>query len=98
MSCYKFTHFHFIYILKKFTDAGDASLFTSLESLIINNIPLEPTEWRRSYGRPVKSVYIESAFVPFNKDNLPKAGVRKLLEQPILHIYWTECSVSMSHF
>ncbi|KAJ9595260.1 hypothetical protein L9F63_013448, partial [Diploptera punctata] len=73
------------------TYAGDAALFSSLESSIVQALPQESAEWRRSYGRPVKSVYVEASFVSFDKDTLPKQGDWQLIQQPILHIFWTEC-------
>ncbi|GLH14883.1 Uncharacterized protein GBIM_19313 [Gryllus bimaculatus] len=74
------------------TYAGDGALFSSLQSLLVQSLPQEPAEWRRSYGRPVKSVYVGASFVPFSKETLPKEGQWQLIQQPIFHIYWTECS------
>lgn len=73
------------------TCAGDAALFSSLESSLVQALPQDPTEWRRSYGRVVKSVYVEASFISFGKDVLPKQGDWHLIEQPIFHIFWTEC-------
>ena len=80
------------------SDAGDAELFTSLESSLENALPQDCAEWRRSYGRPIKSVYVEASFVPFSKDILPKQGDWQLIQQPILHIFWTECVVCVYLF
>ena len=49
-------------------------------------LPQDPTEWRRSYGRAVKSVYVEASFIPFSKDILPKQGDWHLIHPPKFHI------------
>lgn len=74
------------------TYSGDGNLFSSLQSLLLQSLPQEPAEWRRSYGRPVKSVYVGASFIPFKKEILPKEGQWQLIQQPIFHIYWTECA------
>ncbi|XP_044892459.1 trafficking protein particle complex subunit 10 isoform X3 [Felis catus] len=48
-------------------------------------------EWRRSYGRAPKMIHLESNFVQFKEELLPKDGNKALLTFPFLHIYWTEC-------
>lgn len=73
------------------TYAGDKALFASLEQHLNKGMPLEPTEWKRSYSRPVKSVYTEATFAPFDRNQLPKEGDWNLIRQPIFHTYWTEC-------
>ncbi|KAK3926180.1 Trafficking protein particle complex subunit 10 [Frankliniella fusca] len=73
------------------TYAGDKNLFSSLEGLLVQRIPQEATEWKRSYGRPVKSVFTEAIFAPFNRSQLPKDGDWHLIGLPIFHTYWTEC-------
>nr|CAD7455545.1 unnamed protein product [Timema tahoe] len=72
-------------------DAGDTELFHSLESSLVEALPKEACEWRRSYGRAVKSVFVSASFVPFSKEILPKGGNWQLTHQPVFHIYWTEC-------
>lgn len=74
--------------------SGDKELFESLESLLTSSLPQEPTEWRRSYGRIIKSVHVPATFVPFSKEILPKEGDYHLIHQPIFHTYWTQCPVS----
>lgn len=49
----------------------------------------------RSYGRAPKMIHLESNFVQFKEELLPKEGNRALLTFPFLHIYWTECCVSI---
>ena len=49
----------------------------------------------RSYGRAPKMIHLESNFVQFKEELLPKEGNKALLTVPFLHIYWTECCVSI---
>lgn len=49
----------------------------------------------RSYGRAPKMIHLESNFVQFKEELLPKEGNKALLTFPFLHIYWTECCVSV---
>lgn len=74
-----------------FSDAGDVGLFTSLAPSIVQALPQDSTEWRRTYGRVTKSVKVEASFVPFSSEILPRSGDWQLIKQPIFHIYWTEC-------
>lgn len=39
-------------------------------------------------------IHLESNFVQFKEELLPKEGNKALLTFPFLHIYWTECCVS----
>ncbi|XP_076879647.1 LOW QUALITY PROTEIN: trafficking protein particle complex subunit 10 [Brachyhypopomus gauderio] len=73
------------------TCAGDQTLFTALYSLLAQQLPREPMEWRRSYGRAPKMIHLEANFVQFKEDLLPKEGNKALLTFPFLHIYWTDC-------
>nr|XP_056714262.1 trafficking protein particle complex subunit 10 [Euleptes europaea] len=73
------------------TCAGDQSLFSSLYPTLSQQLPREPMEWRRSYGRAPKMIHLESNFVQFKEELLPKDGNKALLTFPFLHIYWTEC-------
>uniref|UniRef100_A0A8B9Q831 Trafficking protein particle complex subunit 10 n=1 Tax=Apteryx owenii TaxID=8824 RepID=A0A8B9Q831_APTOW len=73
------------------TCAGDQNLFTSLYPTLSQQLPREPMEWRRSYGRAPKMIHLESNFVQFKEELLPKEGNKALLTFPFLHIYWTEC-------
>jgi hypothetical protein len=40
-------------------------------------------------------IHLESNFVQFKEELLPKEGNKALLTFPFLHIYWTECCVSV---
>ncbi|XP_070345132.1 trafficking protein particle complex subunit 10 isoform X8 [Equus asinus] len=77
------------------TCAGDQNLFTSVYPTLSQQLPREPMEWRRSYGRAPKMIHLESNFVQFKEELLPKEGNKALLTFPFLHIYWTECCVSV---
>ncbi|CAB3233344.1 unnamed protein product [Arctia plantaginis] len=71
------------------TCAGDWNLFCTLEAPLVAAIPQDSCEWRRSYGRATKSVYLEASFIKYNKDKV--LSELNLLKKPILHIYWTDC-------
>ncbi|XP_062312495.1 trafficking protein particle complex subunit 10 isoform X1 [Osmerus eperlanus] len=73
------------------TCAGDQALFTSLYTPLAQQLPREPMEWRRTYGRAPKMIHLEANFVQFKEDLLPKEGNKALLTFPFLHIYWTDC-------
>lgn len=83
-----------------FIDSGDLPLFQSLEQHIVTAIPNDTCEWKRSYGRPVKNVRVETKFQTFDTKllELYKNGEWSILENPVLHIYVTECSVSFLEF
>uniref|UniRef100_A0AAY4BYE3 Trafficking protein particle complex subunit 10 n=1 Tax=Denticeps clupeoides TaxID=299321 RepID=A0AAY4BYE3_9TELE len=73
------------------TCAGDQALFTSLYNALAQQLPREPMEWRRSYGRAPKMIHLEANFVQFKEELLPREGNKALLTFPFLHIYWTDC-------
>lgn len=73
------------------TCAGDQALFTSLYTTLAQQLPREPMEWRRTYGRAPKMIHLEANFVQFKEELLPKEGNKALLTFPFLHIYWTDC-------
>ena len=70
------------------TFAGDSAVFRNLESGLADGLPQEAVEWKRSYGRTSRTVYVETNFVPFNAQQLTS---RTLLGQPVFHTYWTDC-------
>lgn len=74
------------------TCAGDENLFSTLEKNLLQAIPADMVEWRRSFSRPIKQVKLGATFVPFSRDILPTDKDWHLIKQPIFHIYWTECS------
>lgn len=73
------------------TCAGDQALFTSLYATLAQQLPREPMEWRRTYGRAPKMIHLEANFVQFKEELLPKEGNKALLTFPFLHIFWTDC-------
>uniref|UniRef100_A0A672Y8I7 Trafficking protein particle complex 10 n=1 Tax=Sphaeramia orbicularis TaxID=375764 RepID=A0A672Y8I7_9TELE len=73
------------------TCAGDQALFTLLYTSLAQQLPREPMEWRRTYGRAPKMIHLEANFVQFKEELLPKDGNKALLTFPFLHIYWTDC-------
>lgn len=73
------------------TCAGELEVFSSLEDNLTQALPQESTEWKRSLGRPTKSVYISANFTPFSSEGLPKCAQWDLVRYPLFHIYWTEC-------
>lgn len=74
--------------------AGDWNLFCTLEAPLVAAIPQDSCEWRRSYGRVTKSVYLEASFVKYSKEKVGQLEYN-LLKKPILNIYWTDCAVSI---
>jgi trafficking protein particle complex subunit 10 len=74
--------------------AGDWNLFCTLEAALVAAIPQDCSEWRRSYGRIFKKVFVDATFKQFSKDILPNENDWNLIKQPIFHIYWTDCAVS----
>ncbi|XP_036673986.3 trafficking protein particle complex subunit 10 [Drosophila suzukii] len=76
------------------TYSGSCPLFRSLESQILNAIPLDTCEWRRTFQRPTKHVRLEAQTQQFNVAALEKykQGDWSILEHPILHIFVTECN------
>ncbi|KAH8382030.1 hypothetical protein KR009_001512, partial [Drosophila setifemur] len=75
-------------------DSGSCPLFRSLETQILNAIPLDTCEWRRTFQRPTKHVRLEAFTQQFNVAALEKykSGDWSILEHPILHIFVTECN------
>ncbi|GAB0090536.1 Trafficking protein particle complex subunit 10 [Sergentomyia squamirostris] len=76
------------------TYAGDVPLFRSLEANIAAAVPNDTSEWRRSYGRPIKNVRMEASFRQFETESLEKfkRGEWTVLQHPVLHIFVTECN------
>ncbi|KAI4467519.1 epilepsy holoprosencephaly candidate 1/tmem1 [Holotrichia oblita] len=73
------------------TCAGELEVFSLLEDNLSLALPQDSCEWRRSLGRPVRSVHIGANFAPFSPNALPKPNQWDLIRQPLFHIYWTEC-------
>ncbi|KAG4077667.1 hypothetical protein HA402_015710 [Bradysia odoriphaga] len=77
------------------TFCGNGPLFRSIESHLVTSVPLDTCEWKRSYGRPVKNVRVEASFQPFDAKQLEKFknDCWSITEQPVLHLYVTECDI-----
>ena len=69
-------------------------MFRSLQRSLVEGLPQEPYEWRRSYGRVAKPVCVEADFVAFSVETLPPEKPERLIGIPILHTFWTDCVVS----
>lgn len=76
-----------------FLGTGELEVFSAIEDNLIQALPQEVGELRRSLGRPVRSVHIGANFAPFSPAALPKGYNWDLIRQPLFHIYWTECTV-----
>lgn len=76
-------------------DAGDIELFKNLEATLSQALPQEKAEWRRSFGRGIREVTLHAVFMPFSVDILQKVDNYHLLKEPVLHIFWTQCAVSI---
>lgn len=74
------------------TFTGDLKLFSELQPAIVQGLPQECIEWRRSYGRIPKPVVVEVSFAQFTENCLSFEKTKSLLGQPFLHTYWIECS------
>ncbi|KAJ8924392.1 hypothetical protein NQ315_007188 [Exocentrus adspersus] len=74
------------------TCAGELEVFSAIEDNLVQALPQDSCDWRRSLGRPIRSVHIGATFAPFSPAALPKASQWDLIRQPLFHIYWTECT------
>ncbi|XP_045483784.1 trafficking protein particle complex subunit 10 [Harmonia axyridis] len=74
------------------TCAGELEVFSPIEDNLLQSLPKDSAEWKRTLGRPVRSVHIGANFVPFSSVGLPKGSQWDLIRQPLFHIYWTECN------
>ncbi|CAH1163565.1 unnamed protein product [Phaedon cochleariae] len=75
----------------KITCAGELEVFSTLEDNLTEALPQENCEWRRTFGRPVRSVHIGATFLPYSLEALPKGNQWDLIRQPLFHIYFTDC-------
>ncbi|KAG5877673.1 hypothetical protein JTB14_013918 [Gonioctena quinquepunctata] len=73
------------------TCAGEIEVFSTIEDNLSESLPKDTCEWRRTLGRPVRSVHIGATFVPYSPAALPKGNQWDLIKQPLFHIYWTDC-------
>lgn len=82
----------------KVTCFGNKDVYNSLNPELERRLPREFTEWRRSYGRPPKTVKLKAHFVHLSQDMLVDVSnpetyqsASSLHRQPFFHIYWTDC-------
>uniref|UniRef100_T1J3P9 Uncharacterized protein n=1 Tax=Strigamia maritima TaxID=126957 RepID=T1J3P9_STRMM len=74
------------------TYAGDRALFKTFEDEIVRDLPAAPVEWRRSYGRPPKTVSAKANFVELEMEKLIDDNeLTSLIGQKFLHTFWTDC-------
>jgi len=82
------------------TDSGDVAVFQGVVPSLQKGIGSEAVEWKRAYGRSTKHVHLHPRFIPFDEESMCTATASEsplltsLLDQPMLHTYWTDCSVS----
>ncbi|XP_052241628.1 trafficking protein particle complex subunit 10-like isoform X2 [Dreissena polymorpha] len=75
------------------TSHGNQLVFSSLVKPLLEDLPKEPAEWKRSYGRPARNVHLEASFVPYDDDILPDDSVKTLVSRLYFHVYWTDCDL-----
>ena len=71
------------------TFAGDRTVFSSIEPGLVSGLPTEAVEWKRSYGRNSRQVYVEVSFQPFSAEDLINTS-SSLQGQPVFHTFWTD--------
>lgn len=74
------------------TCAGEIEVFSTIEDNLTEALPQDTYEWRRTFGRPIRSVHIGAVFIPYSPIALSKGSGWDLIRQPLFHIYWTDCS------
>ena len=80
-----------------FSVSGDIQLFETLKGNLENDLPQEMIEWKRSFGRASKNVTLSAIFQKFEMDSVTaSSSMKSLMGQPVMHTYWTECSVSVT--
>lgn len=79
----------------KVTCYGEKDVYNKLNPELEKRLPRESTEWRRSYGRPAKTVKLKANFVRLSEGMLVDvssvSSASSLHKQPFFHIYWTAC-------
>jgi len=71
------------------TYAGDRNVFSNIEPGLVSGLPTEAVEWKRSYGRNSRQVYVEVSFQPFSAEDLVST-TSSLQGQPVFHTFWTD--------
>ena len=75
------------------TYAGDKAVFSNIQPGLVTGLPTEAVEWKRSYGRASRQVYVECEFQAWSQPDLsssdknPRGAIQG---QPVFHTYWTD--------
>jgi len=65
-------------------------VFSSIEPGLVSGLITEAVEWKRSYGRTSRQVYVECEFQQWNMENVSSgSSVTNIQGQPVFHTYWT---------
>ena len=70
------------------TFSGDRAVFSNIEPGLVSGLNTEAVEWKRSYGRHSRQVYVECDFQPWSPESSSDSS--NLLGQPVFHTYWTD--------
>ena len=70
------------------TFSGDSGVFKNIEPGLVSGLTTEAVEWKRSYGRHSRQVYVECDFQPWSSE--PSQDCSSLQGQPVFHTYWTD--------
>lgn len=75
-------------------DSGNLQIFQTFEQNLVQGIPTEQCELKRSYDKIVKNITLEASFHPLEKDFLERFAQNQwsITKDPILHIFVTEVS------
>ncbi|KAK2706954.1 hypothetical protein QYM36_014849 [Artemia franciscana] len=72
------------------TYQGDNDHFSNFSTIIEDAVSTDKAEWRRSYGRPSKSITLKPKFLHLTDSNsFKESGIR---DRKVLHIFWTNCN------
>ena len=72
------------------TFAGDKSVFSNIEPGLVSGLPTEAVEWKRSYGRTSRQVYVECDFHQWSSESISSSGSGSIQGQPVFHTFWTD--------
>ena len=70
------------------TYAGDQSVFSNIEPGLVSGLTTEAVEWKRSYGRTSRQVYVECEFQQWSGAQVSSGT--SVQGQPVFHTYWTD--------
>ncbi|CAG0892147.1 unnamed protein product [Cyprideis torosa] len=73
------------------TCAGEASMYNAFRPQLMECLPQEPIEWRRSYGRTPKSVHLDADLITLDEFFRQLREARPRLTAA-LHTFWTDCA------